>query len=42
VRDAGQKDLTGMLRELEALSDEEAQQLLGGESVSRRIGGRYA
>ena len=41
MRAVGEADLTGLLRELEALSDEEAQRLLAGESTPRRIGDRH-
>ena len=40
-RQPGQADLSGMLRELEALSEEEAQRLLSGASTSRDIGNGY-
>jgi amino acid adenylation domain-containing protein/FkbM family methyltransferase len=42
MREAGQEDLTGMLSELEALSDEEAQRLLAGESMPHDFGGSHA
>jgi acyl carrier protein len=42
MRDAGQEGLSSMLSELEALSDEEAQRLLAGESTPRRLGDPHA
>ena len=42
MQHAGQNDLTGILSELEALSDEEAQRLLAGESTSQSPGGSHA
>ena len=41
MRHAGQDDLTGLLSELEALSDEEAQRLLAGESTPQSLGGSH-
>ena len=42
MQHAGQNDLTGILSELEALSDEDAQRLLAGESTSQSPGGSHA